>query len=427
MKDSPGPRIEIIAVGTELLTPYYVDTNSLFLTKHLNRLGMRVSYKTVVGDEKRELAGCIGTAMERSDLIIAMGGLGPTLDDMTREVFSEALGRHLTFHPELWEQIRARFQKRGIPLSEVNRKQAFILEGAEALENPNGTAPGMWLQADRKIWVLLPGPPRELEPMFVNAILPRLTDMRTGYQARIELKITGLTESQTEAEIGDLYADLGEDVRCTVLAAPGQIEIHLTAFSEHSEEEAERKLDRPVATLRDRLGTHVFACGPDTLEGVIGRTLAARQATLAVAESCTGGLLGHRITNVPGSSRYFLEGVQAYSNPAKIRLLNVSPSLLERHGAVSAEVAAVMAEHVRENAGADYGLGITGIAGPGGGTPEKPVGLVYISLASGERTQTEKNLFLGDRETIKQRATQKALDMLRLELMQDHPEDPSSP
>jgi nicotinamide-nucleotide amidase len=425
MKDSSGPRIEILAIGAELLTPYYVDTNSLFLTKQLNRLGMRVVYKTVVGDDKEDLAACIRTARQRSDLIFAMGGLGPTQDDMTREVFADTLEKRLTFHPNLWKQIRLRFQKRGISISEVNRKQAFILEGAEALENPNGTAPGMWIQFDHKIWVLLPGPPRELEPMFVDNVLPRLTGMRRGYQAQTTLKITGLTESQTETDIADLYPGLGKDVRCTVLAAPGQIEIHLSAFSEHGEEEAERMLDQPTSALRSRLGLHVFTSEKETLEEVVGRRLHEQQSTLAVAESCTGGLLGHRITNVPGSSRYFLEGVQVYSNQAKIRLLNVSPALLERHGAVSAEVAACMAENVRKNSGADFGLGITGVAGPDGGTPGKPVGLVFISLASSERTQTEKNLFLGDRETIKRRATQKALDMLRLELREDNPGNPT--
>ena len=417
MTDSRRTKIEILAVGSELLTPYHLDTNSLFLTRHLNQLGMRVSFKTVVGDEEDELASCIRTASERSDLILIMGGLGPTQDDRTRETLAAALGKRLIFRESLWEQIQDRFRKRGISISEVNRKQAFVIEGSMPLENPNGTAPGAWLVSGGKTYVLLPGPPREIQPMFLSLVLPRLQEKREGFQVRKALKIVGLTESKTEDLISDLYPGIVPAIDLTVLASPGQIEIHLTAFSNLSGEDAEEKLTRPVAAISERLGENIFTLADEELEDVIGKLLRENRYTLATAESCTGGLLGHRITNVPGSSAYFLEGVQVYSNQAKIRLIDVPASLLEEHGAVSPQVAAAMAENVRRTSGATFGLGITGIAGPGGGTEEKPVGLVYISLAGMGDTQIEKNLFLGGRESVKQRSAQKALDMLRRRLL----------
>jgi nicotinamide-nucleotide amidase len=417
MTDRRRTRIEILAVGSELLTPYHLDTNSLFLTRHLNQLGMRVSFKTVVGDKEEELASCIRTASERSDLILIMGGLGPTQDDRTREALAAALGKRLIFRESLWEQIQDRFRKRGISISEVNRKQAFVIEGSVPLENPNGTAPGAWLVSGGKTYVLLPGPPREIQPMFLSRVLPRLQEKREGFQVRKALKIAGLTESKTEDLISDLYPGIMPDIDLTVLASPGQIEIHLTAFSNLSGEDAEEKLTRPVEAISERLGENIFTLADEELEDVIGKLLRENRYTLATAESCTGGLLGHRITNVPGSSAYFLEGVQVYSNQAKIRLLDVPASLLEEHGAVSPQVASAMAENVRRISGATFGLGITGIAGPEGGTEEKPVGLVYISLAGMGDTQIEKNLFLGARESVKQRSAQKALDMLRRRLL----------
>lgn len=417
MTDSRHTKIEVLAVGSELLTPFHLDTNSLFLTRHLNRLGMQVSFKTVVGDKPDDLASCIRIASERSDLILIMGGLGPTQDDMTREILAATMGKRLIFRETLWEQIQDRFRKRGISISEVNRKQAYVIEGSVTLENPNGTAPGSWLESEGRTFVLLPGPPREIQPMFLSLVLPRLQEKREGFQVRKTLKIAGLTESKTEDLISDLYPGIGHDIDLTVLASPGQIEVHLTAFSSLSEEDAKEKLTRPVEAMAERLGENIFTQAEEELEGVIGKLLRENQYTLATAESCTGGLLSHRITNVPGSSAYFLEGVQSYSNQAKTRLLDVPASLLEKHGAVSPQVAAAMAENVRINSGATFGLGITGIAGPTGGTEEKPVGLVYIALAGMGNTQTEKNLFLGDRETVKQRSTQKALDMLRRRLL----------
>ncbi len=415
MKVCGNFKIEIMAVGSELLSPDYVDTNSLFLTRQLNELGLQVAYKTVVGDDADDLLACFRTAAQRADLILITGGLGPTRDDLTRETLAAALGRKLVFLEPLWKKIQDRFARRGIKIAEVNRKQAYLIEGAEALENPNGTAPGVWLEAEGRIFALLPGPPRELEPMVTTQILPRLGKKRKGYQVRKVLKITGLAESDTETLISDLYPEK-EDFQMTVLSAPGQIEIHCTALSSLSATNAEENLHAPVNALLARLGSYVFSTSGEELEEVVGRMLAQDGKTLAVAESCTGGLLGDRITDVPGSSAYFLEGIQAYSNEAKIRRLGVPPNLLDNFGAVSAEVAACMADNIRSGAGADYGLAITGIAGPSGGSREKPVGLVYVALSGPEGTQAEKNLFLGDRRTIKKRSSQKALDMLRLRL-----------
>lgn len=412
-------RIEVLAIGSELLTPYHLDTNSLFITECLQSLGMRITFKTVVGDDESNLSACIQTAMQRSDIIFAMGGLGPTQDDITREAFAAALGIKLVFQADLWEQLQARFINRGIRISSVNRKQAYILEGAEPLKNPHGTAPGLWLEHMGRAIVLLPGPPRELKPMFLDKIKPRLQGRQEGFQVRQELKITGLTESRTEDLISDLHPRENSDLGMTILSSPGQIGIHLTAFSSSSEQAALRLLRETADAVAARLGENVFSTNGESLESVVGNLLVKHSRTLAVAESCTGGLLGHRITNVPGSSAYFLEGVQVYSNAAKTRRLGIASALLEKQGAVSAKVASQMAEKIRSQSGASYGLSITGIAGPGGGTALKPVGLVFLALSGESGTEVTKNQFLGDRTIIKNRASQKALDMLRRRLIKN--------
>jgi len=405
-------KIEIIAVGSELLTPYYQDTNSLYLTRQINDLGMSISLKTIAGDDLDDLIYCFKQAQQRSDLILTIGGLGPTLDDKTCEAVSASLNRKLFFKKEILHQIKNRFRKRNISMPSVNKKQAYIIEGAEILNNKNGTAPGLWVEFTTKVFILLPGPPEELKAMFEDQVLPRLLNLRQGYQARLVLKIAGLTESKTESLISDLYPE-ENGLEMTTLAYPGQIEIHLTGFSISSFKQAENRTIKLSMLIRDRLREHVFSVSGEKLEEVIGKLLSRDHSTLATAESCTGGLLGHRITNVPGSSDYFLQGVQVYSNTAKIKLLGISEALIETQGAVSQKVAEKMAEKIREKAQSSYGLAITGIAGPGGGTKEKPVGLVYTSLAWKNGVTTDKNLFPGNREIIKFRSSQKALDMLR--------------
>ncbi|UCC41304.1 MAG: competence/damage-inducible protein A [Candidatus Aminicenantes bacterium] len=416
MKDKKDHRIEIIAVGSELLTPFFQDTNSLYLTQRLNDLAMDVSYKTIVGDDWTDLTQSIQEALSHAHLIIAMGGLGPTKDDRTREAFATVLERKLIFKEEILKKIEARFKRRGMFMPQVNKKQAYIIKGALILDNKNGTAPGQWLDTKEHIIVLLPGPPHELKPMFEASVWPRLQKLRTDYVARRVLKTAGLTESKIESLIFDAYPKASH-LNLTTLAYPGQIEIHMTAHSKESKAQAERRVKKLEKAILARLNDSVFSASGAELEEVIGNLLCLNKKNLAVAESCTGGFLGHRITNVPGSSEYFIQGIVAYSNEAKTNQLGISPDLIEKQGAVSPQVAQAMATGIKEKANSSYGLAVTGIAGPTGGTPEKPVGLVYIALAWDKGTEVSKNLFLGNREAIKFQSSQKALDMLRRHLL----------
>ncbi len=418
MKFKKNSKIEILTIGSELLTPYFKETNSQYLTQRLNDLGIEVSFKSVVGDDKENLLRVIMEALSRSQLIIATGGLGPTQDDRTREAFAEALQRKLLFHKDILEKIEERFKRRGLSMPAVNRKQAYIIEGAEALENRNGTAPGMWLGKEQQIIALLPGPPHELRAMFEEAVWPRLQKLSRLHVFRKVIKTASLTESQTETLISKLYPKTSS-LQISTLAYPGQIEIHLTDISEKSLTQAKNQVIKLEKKILERLKDHVFSSNGEELEEVVGRLLRNQKKTLAVAESCTGGLLGDRITNVPGSSDYFLQGIVAYSNQAKINALGVKSSILKQKGAVSPEIAQAMAQEIREKAQSDYGLGITGIAGPSGGSPQKPVGLVYIALAWKNGTKIKKNRFLGNREKIKFQASQKALDMLREHLQKN--------
>jgi nicotinamide-nucleotide amidase len=418
MKAKKDFKIEIMAIGSELLTPYFQDTNSLFLTERLNDLGMEVSYKTIVGDDWDDLALSIKQALSRAQIIIAMGGLGPTKDDRTREAFATVLERKLIFNKKLLLKIEGRFKRRGLSMPEVNKKQSYVIDGAEILENRNGTAPGLWLDTGSNEIVLLPGPPDELKPMFDKSVRSHLQRFKTDYTARSVLKITGLTESKIETLILDLYPD-EPNLRLTTLAHPGQIEIHLSSHSKKSQEQADERVQKLEKNILEKLKENVFSVSGEELEEVVGNLLRHNKKTLALAESCTGGLIGHRLTDVPGSSDYFLQGVVAYSNQAKINALGVSPALIEKYGAVSSQVAEAMAQGIREKARSSLGIGVTGIAGPSGGTPEKPVGLVYIALAWDEGSEFLKNLFLGNRDKIKYQSSQKALDMVRRHLVKN--------
>jgi nicotinamide-nucleotide amidase len=410
-------KIEIIAVGSELLTPFFLDTNSLYLSERLNDLGQDVSFKTIVGDNREDLLFCIRKALAFANFLLVMGGLGPTEDDITREVMAEALHRKLIFHEEILQKIEARFKRRGINMPATNKKQAYVIKGAEIFENKNGTAPGQWLVQGRTRIVLLPGPPHELKPMFEEFVWPKLHELELGHMARKTLKTTGLTESEVESLIHDLYPKDRDDLRLTVLASPGQIELHLTAFSPLSARDSEAKIEAFARPILDRLGDNVFSTSGEELEEVVGALLRDRKKTLATAESCTGGLLANRLTNISGSSDYFMEGLITYSDQAKNLRLDVPLALIQSYGAVSPEVAQAMAVGVRRKAKASFGLAVTGIAGPTGGTPEKPVGLVYAALAQEHGADVEKNIFLGKREQIKFQSSQKALDMLRRYLL----------
>ena len=403
---------EIIAIGSEMLTPFRTDTNSLWLTERLNSMGIDVKLKTVVGDDEARLEEVVRDSINRTEIVISTGGLGPTEDDITRKIFARVLKRRLILHDAILEKIRARFARRNVPMPEINARQALVMEGAQILENNNGTAPGMLIQEGKCTIVLLPGPPREMKPMFDAAVAPVLK-RRTGDMLIVRrcLSIFGLTESRTDELAAPIYTKFQNPVT-TILFKDGQIELHLTARAQH-ESEAEKLLDELAGQLDVALGEYIFSRRDETLGEVVGDLLRLNHYTLATAESCTGGLLAGRITDVPGSSEYFLEGVVTYSNEAKINILGVPKKMIEDHGAVSEEVATAMAAGIRKHANSTFGIGITGIAGPTGGSAEKPVGLVYIALADDTQATARKFVFPGDRQFIRTLSVNAALDMVR--------------
>jgi nicotinamide-nucleotide amidase len=345
-----------------------------------------------------------------------MGGLGPTEDDRTRETLAGLLGRKLVFDPAIRREIRERFRRHGWPMTASNLKQCYVIEGAEVLPNPNGTAPGLWLADGRRRVALLPGPPREIRPMFEDHVRPRLAGLGCGLMSRRVIRLTGLGESAMETRLKAFYALVPPQVTVTTLASPGDLSIRLT-YKGPGPAEAAAVLDRLERALVRRVGPWIYSRDGADLADVVGAALESRGLTVACAESCTGGLLGHRLTGRPGSSAYFLESAVVYANEAKVRRLAVPAGLIARHGAVSAQVARAMARGIRASSGADFGLAVTGIAGPGGGTPAKPVGLVYIALARRGRVEVERRIFSGGRANVKFQSSQKALDMLRKSLI----------
>ncbi len=407
-------KVEIIAVGTELLTPDFQDTNSLGLTAGLNALGLEVSFKTVVGDDESDLARVLRTALGRARLVLCMGGLGPTEDDRTRETLAKVLRRKLVFREAIRARIRDRFKRRGLPMPASNLKQCYVIEGSEVLDNPNGTAPGLWLETGRRTIALLPGPPPEILPMFENLVTPRLAGLGLGrLSVRRTIRLTGLGESAMEARLRDVYGAVPPGVTVTTLACPGDLAIRLIYSGPGPRPAADARLDGLEQTIRKALGPWIYSRNGESLEEVVGTLLKAQGRTIACAESLTGGLIGHRLTEVPGSSAYFMESAVVYSNRAKTRRLGVPAALIDRHGAVSAPVARAMALGVRKTSGADIGIAATGVAGPGGGTARKPVGLVYIALARGRGAAVSRHLFFGGRTQVKFQSSQKALDIVR--------------
>jgi nicotinamide-nucleotide amidase len=409
-------KAEIIAVGSELLTPDRLDTNSLYLTRRLNQLGISVARKTIVGDEPDRLREAFRDALGRAELVISTGGLGPTLDDLTREAVSDLLGRKLQMNEAVLRRIEGRFRRLGRTMAENNKRQALVPEGADVLENSVGTAPGLWLEPDGRVLALLPGPPAELQAIFSQHVEPRLARLSGGLRlyAR-ELRIAGLPESEVDQRAAPVYST-NADVQTTILAAPGEIQIHLRIWSGDAQA-AERTLKEMVERLVLALGESVFTTSGESLEQVVGRELTRNQATIAAAESCTGGLLAERLTRVPGSSAYFRGGVVCYSNDLKTAWADVPPELIESQGAVSSAVAQALASGIRRRTGATLGVGITGIAGPAGGTPEKPVGLVHIALADAANISERAVQLTGDRERIRWQASQLALDLTRRYLL----------
>ena len=411
---------EIIAIGSELLTPYRQDTNSLYLTEKLNQLGVEVVFKTVVGDNRRRLASAARQALSRADILIFMGGLGPTEDDLTREAVAEALDLELHRDPEILAQLEKRFARRKMKMSPNNEKQADILFGATVLPNANGTAPGQWLSgkydSKEKIIMLLPGPPHELKALFEEQCLERLrAKLPEQFIATRTLKVAMMPESQCDARVAPIYKRY-PDIQTTILAGAGEIQLHLRTRAD-SLEAAQQRVDKLAGEIEDELDDSVFSSNGESLEQIVSYFLQMRNLTLAVAESCTGGMLAERITSISGSSRYFLGGAIVYSNELKTQFSGVPADLIAKHGAVSGEVAIAMAEGIRERCHANLGLAVTGVAGPTGGTDEKPVGLVFHALAGDGKTDVVERSFPGDRKRIRWFATQQALDMVRRRLM----------
>ena len=411
---------EIIAVGSEMLTPFRTDTNSLYLTDQLNQLGIDVIFKSIVGDNLRRLVAAAQHGLFRSEIILFIGGLGPTEDDLTREAVAEALGLPLSRDAEILTRLEHRFAERGWKMSPNNAKQADVIQGATVLPNPNGTAPGQWLtgqfEGRERIIVLLPGPPFEMKSLFDAEVRERLrAKVPPAYLAVRTLKIAMLGESAVDSRVAPIYRRF-PDVDTTILAGAGEIELHFKHRAP-TIDAAQRRVDEVAGLVEDELDDAVYSRNGETLEQIVGYWLQMRGATLAVAESCTGGLLAERITSISGSSRYFVGGAVVYSNNLKTELAGVPAEMIDRHGAVSREVAAALAEGIRYRCESTFGVGITGVAGPAGGSAEKPVGLVYHSVASDQGTEVVQRNFPGDRKRIRRFASTMALDMIRKKLM----------
>ncbi|MGA9773545.1 MAG: competence/damage-inducible protein A [Blastocatellia bacterium] len=405
-------KAEIIAIGSELLTPHRTDTNSLWLTERLNSIGIDVCLKTIVGDDESRLEETVRDALKRSDVIISTGGLGPTEDDITRKVFARVTGRQLMLDYEILEQIRNRITSRGYQMTPNNERQALIPRGAEVLPNPNGSAPGIKLDQEGKLVVLLPGPPRENQPMFDDFVLPELERMSRGVRRAVRvLKVTGIGESQLDDKIAPIYGQYTNPTT-TILFTDSELEIHLTATAE-SVARAEEIVEELTDKLEEAIGQSVYSTRGESLEEVIGLRLRLKAYTIATAESCTGGLVAERITRVAGASEYFVGSVVSYTDHIKTELLGVPQEMIERCGAVSGEVAEAMARGIKERTGATIGLSVTGIAGPGGGTQAVPVGTVYVGLADDVMTSNRRLVLPGDRHLIRWRASAAALEMVR--------------
>jgi len=411
----------IIAVGSEMLTPFRTDTNSLIITDRLNAIGYDVRLKMVVGDDVEELARMLSLAAASNDLVVCTGGLGPTDDDVTRDAASKAFDMPLEIDETIVTGIRERFERRGMKMQAINRRQGMVPRGAVVIPNAFGTAPGLWLDGPHAAVVLLPGPPREMTPMFERIVAERLAPKAAGRGLfRRVLKITGRPESDIDAAAQPVYGPWRHarvPISTTILAVMGQIELHLTAAAA-SRADADQALDAAVAQLRGVLGTSVYSTDGRPLEAVIGSLLRDRGWTISAGESCTGGLLMARLTSVPGSSAYVDRGFVCYSNRAKTDLLGVPPDMIAAHGAVSEPVARAMADGARTRAATHVGIGITGIAGPDGGTAEKPVGTVSIAVVAGDRASVRTFQFIGARDMVTFQSTQAAMNMLRLLLME---------
>lgn len=408
---------EILAIGSELLTPQRIDTNSLLVTEQLNLLGVEVIAKHVIGDDRERLTQAIRDCVSRSHVVILIGGLGPTEDDVTRDAVAAALGVELKLSLEQESALISRFRQINRPMAKNNLRQAYLLEGAEAMPNPNGTAPGQFLSTDRGALALLPGPPREMKPMLVNELVPRLRHVIPPQVIKVRsFRITGIGESDLDTLIAPVYSKYTNPVT-TVLSSPGDLFVSLRAQTE-TEQEADdllRDVGGPIAEL---LGDKIYSTNPDEpLEAVIGCLLRKHHATVATAESCTGGLVAGRLTERGGSSDFFIGGYITYSAAQKQQILGVPANLIQKHTAVSEPVAGAMAEGARRLSGATYALSTTGYAGPDGGTDYDPVGTVYLGISSPSETRVIRVRYGADRYRVRTLATQASLDLLRKTLL----------
>ncbi len=414
--------VETISVGTELLLGQITDTNATYMSRRLAEIGQNVHYRTTVGDNQERIVACIRRALERADVVVLCGGLGPTSDDLTREAMAEACGRGMWRDPASEDAIRAIFEARRIPMAEMNLKQADVPDGAEAIPNSCGTAPGVSMEYEGKLLFAVPGVPSEMRAMMDQSVIPALVERGlAGVETIVSrvLRVMGLGESTCARLVQDLLLEQ-QNPTVAPLAGNGEVTLRITAKAA-SEAEARRMIASLESEIRARLGSHVYGADEENLEQVVVRTLIDHGLTLATAESCTGGLIGCRITDVSGSSECYLGGVVSYSNETKMELLGVDRLILEQYGAVSREVAEAMAVGVRRRLGADIGVSATGIAGPGGGSEGKPVGLVYIGLARDDDVSVTEHRFGQDRLGNKHRTSQAALDLIRRTLIGSSP------
>lgn len=424
MKKVRAPRAYLVCVGSELLAGQ-VNTHQAWLSVRLRRAGFEMAGESSVPDSVALVSAALARAAQSADAVVVCGGLGPTFDDLTREAAADALGVSLTFKPALWEGIRKRFARYKVPVPEENKRQAYALGGAVVLDNPNGSAPGQRLSFRGKdgrprTMVLLPGPFSEMSPIFERELPVLVKRHAAGVAcASFSLRLVGVPESVADEKL-DAVRHAHPDVEFTILASGGEVSFHATVRA-RTAAAAKADLAKVRAAAKAAVGRWSYGEGDDTLEGALGARLRRAKRTLAVAESCTGGLLGARLTSQAGSSDWFVGGVIAYSNELKTRLLRVPSATLKKHGAVSAESAAAMARGARRAARSDYALALTGVAGPGGGTKQKPVGLVYAALAGPDGTWTKRFDIHGPRESVRSRAATGALNMLKETL--DGPSD----
>jgi len=404
-------RVIFIAVGSELLDQNKIDTNSLYVSRKLREKGILTDMKMIVGDDRTNLSWTIKNACKRAQLVIVSGGLGPTEDDITRESAADALKLKLIFDEDIVPGIEKMFRIRGIDMPAINKRQAFLLDGAEILHNSVGTAPGQYYDDGKVRLLLLPGPPNEMIPIFDKIFEEKISQLSNFQIYKRILKFGGITESEADSMISEVYGKYKNPVT-TILASPGLIEVHLLGRAKKDIEEIIELTDSIADKIREKMYKYLFTEDDLKIEEVVIRKLSSLNLTVSVAESCTGGGLGNMLTNVPGSSEVFLGGVIPYSNDLKSGLLGVYSETLEKYGAVSKQVAKEMARNIRKISGSDIGVSITGIAGPGGGTAKKPVGLVFMHLNTSDKDIGEYRIFQGDRNVVKTRTIAYCLNMI---------------